>query len=265
MNSAQDVVHRVAEADSYTQKFHLRFDECAQDGNARAGTLLRYVVETAFGHSTRAGFPLSWYFSHGLFWLVRQVRLVLRQPIPYGSSLEVTTQVVGVRRFWARRENRVRSSGDTLVATATMDWIFTDGAGRPARIPQEMSDAFPVSGSRAPVDQMNIGDPPPGLQPTLYTVPAYQVDPRGHMNNAAYLDLLEDALASLAVDPQERPAEYELEYLHSAGGGDALERFAWRFRLGDAMTARLTDGRMVVRARRRIPSDAVLQSFDFCG
>ena len=91
-----------------------------------------------------------------------------------------------------------------------MDWIFTNEAGRPGRIPQEMARAFPVVPAQTQADWMDIDDPPGCLQPGLCVVPAHEIDPRGHMNNAAYLDLFEDALAGLGLDPQERPALYEL-------------------------------------------------------
>jgi acyl-ACP thioesterase len=193
---------------------------------------------------------LSWYFSHGLFWLVRRVRLVLDEPVAYGAVLDVTTRVVGVRRFWARRENVVHDPAGMLVGSATMDWIFTDETGRPGRIPQEMERAFPVVPAQIQADWMDIDDPPGRLQPSRCVVPAHEIDPRGHMNNAAYLDLFEDVLAGLGLDPQERPALYELEYLKPVGAGDTLERFVWELPSGSAIIARLPDGATVVRGRR---------------
>src|SRR5262249_15078310 len=154
--------------------FQVRFDECARNGSARASAILRYVVETAFGHSAAAGFQLSWYFSHGLFWLVRGLRLRLDEPIAYGAVLEVTTHVVGVRRFWARRENFVRDPIGKPVGSATMDWIFTNDAGRPNRIPQAMERAFPVEPARTPPDRMDIDDPPAHLTASLCVVPVHE-------------------------------------------------------------------------------------------
>jgi hypothetical protein len=40
-------------ADTFTQRFQVRFDECALNGSARASAILRYVVETAFGTPRR--------------------------------------------------------------------------------------------------------------------------------------------------------------------------------------------------------------------
>ena len=236
--------------DTFTQRFQVRFDECARDGSARAPAILRYVVETAFSHSAAVGYPLSWYFSHGLFWLIRRVRLRLDEPIAYGAALDVTTRVVGVRRFWAQRENLVHDPAGRPVGGATADWIFTDDSGRPNRIPDAMERAFPVTPARTPPDRIDIDDPPGHLTPSLGVVPAHQIDPLGHANNAAYLDLFEDALAGLGLDPQKRPVVYELEYLKSVVAGDTLERFVWEVPSGAAMIGHGADGTTAVRACR---------------
>ncbi len=236
---------------TFTQRFQVRFDECASDSTARAAALLRYVIETAFGHSTNEGFPLAWYDARGLFWLVRRAHLDLRRPMPYGTVFDVTTEVLGFRRIWARRRNTVRDTSGEPLATVTMDWIFTDRAGNPARIVPEMEAAFPGKSPRLEIERLELGDPPAGLGPLEYVVPAHQVDPRGHMNSAAYLDLLEDALTDAGVDPQERPAVYELEYLRAALPGEVLRRFVWQQNDGWAMVASPPEGLPVVKARRQ--------------
>ena len=201
-------------------------------------------------YSAAVGYPLSWYFSHGLFWLIRRVRLRLDESIGYGAALDVTTRVVGARRFWARRENLVHDPYGRSVGGATMDWIFTDDAGRPNRIPDAMERAFPVTPARTPPERMDVDDPPGHPTPSLCVVPAHDIDPRGHANNAAYLDLFEDALASLGLDPQKRPVVYELEYLKSVVAGDTLERFVWEVPSGAAMIGHGADGTTAVRACR---------------
>jgi len=183
--------------------------------------------------------------------LVRRAYLFLGKPVPYGAVLDVTTSVVGVRRFWARRENVVRDPAGMLVGSAAMDWIFTDEAGRPGRVPPAMERAFPVEHAQAPAARLDIDDPPGYLGPDLCVVRAHEMDPRGHMNNAAYLDLFEDALAGLGLDPQERPVLYALEYLKSVRAGDALERFVWDRPSGISMIVRAPDGAAIVRGHRQ--------------
>ncbi|HYM70340.1 MAG TPA: acyl-ACP thioesterase domain-containing protein [bacterium] len=239
----------------HAQRFQVRFDECGPDGSARSSTILRYVVETAFGHSAAAGYPLSWYFSHGLFWLVRQVHLSLALPVGYADALEITTQVLGARRVWARRGNTVRNGAGVAVGAATMDWILTDRDGRPARIPCEMATAFSVVPGTT-LERYAAEAAPAGARTGAYRVPAHQTDPRGHMNNAAYLDLLDDALAALGLDPQARPAEYDLAYLQAAVSGDALQYAAWATPAAASVAMHRPDGTPVWWGRRRCPATA---------
>lgn len=212
---------------SFTQRFQVRFDECGPDGATRASTLLRYVIETAFGHSSAAGFPLAWYDARGLYWLVRRASVDLVRPIPYGAAVDVTTQVTAFHRIWARRLNTIRIPEAQTAAEVIMDWVFTDAAGRPARVPEDMRAAFPSMLGDAELLRMAWSDPPAEAAARPFFVRAHYLDPRNHMNTAAYLDLFEDLLAETGVDPQQRPIRYELEFLRQAGPGQRLEISLW--------------------------------------
>ncbi len=235
----------------FTLRFRVRFDECAPDSTARASALLRYVIETAFAHSTHEGFPLTWYDSRGLYWLVRYVRLDLDHPVPYGTFLDVTTEVVGFRRIWARRRNTIQDAAGRVVGVITVDWIFTNREGNPTRIVPEMEAAFPGLARPLEMERLDLGDPPPTTRAQEYIVPAHQVDPRGHMNSAAYLDVFEDALVGMSVQAQERPATYELEYRVGVQLGNLLQRFIWAEPSGWAMLIAIPAGLPVAKGRRK--------------
>ncbi len=234
----------------FTQRFSVRFDECAQDGAARASAILRSVIETAFAHSTAKGFPLAWYDARGLYWLVRRVRLDLHQAVAYGTLLEVTTQVVGFRRIWARRRNTIQDTTGRRLGDVTIDWIFTDRGGNPTRVVPEMTAAFPDLSERVEIERLDVEGAPATLHPQEFLVPAHQTDARGHMNSAAYLDLFEDALVGLGVDPQGRPVTYDLEYLRPVVPGELLHRFVWAEPRGWTMVGTTPLGVPVVKGRR---------------
>jgi hypothetical protein len=61
--------------------------------------------------------------------------------------------------------------------------------------------ACPVVGPQIEAGRAAFDNPPAGLTPDLYVVPVHQIDPAGHMNNTAYLDLFDHVLPGLAVDP----------------------------------------------------------------
>ncbi len=241
----------------FVQRFAVRFDECARDGAARASAVLRYVIETAFAHSTAEGFPLAWYDARGLYWLVRRARLDLHHAASYGTLLEVTTQVVAFRRIWARRRNTIQDRTGRRLGDVTIDWIFTDRGGNPTRVVPEMIAAFPDLSERVEIERLDIGAVPASLQPQGFLVPAHQTDPRGHMNSAAYLDLFEDALVGLGVDPQKRPVTYDLEYLRPVVPGEVLNRYVWAEPRGWTMVGTTPMGVPVVKGRRTASDETV--------
>lgn len=248
----------------FTSLFQVRFDECAADGAARASTLLRYTIETAFAHSASKGFPLAWYDAHGLYWLVRRARLELHRSVPYGSRVSVTTQVVGFRRIWARRRNVVREEAGPTVGTITMDWVFTDRQGSPVRVVPEMEQAFPALTERFTVPALDLGIRPADIRRDDYIVPAHQADPRGHMNTAAYLDLFDDDLAASGVDTQQRPAVFEIEFFRQSLPGGTLSRSLWSVDGVWVMEMTTPQGQPIARGvrRRAGPAREENESFD---
>jgi acyl-CoA thioesterase FadM len=235
----------------HSSTFRVRFDECAADGAVRAPVLLRYAIETAFAHSAREGFPLAWYDEHGLYWLVRRANLDLQRPVPYGGEVTVATEVVGFRRIWARRRNVIRAGSGDPVGEITMDWIFTDREGQPARIVPEMERAFPGLAAPFRVERLTLGEAPAASAAADYVVPAHQADPRGHMSTAGYLELFEDAVFADRVDTQRRPAVYEIEFLHQSLPGEVLHRRLWLSAGAWMMSVSTPEGVEVARAVRK--------------
>ena len=89
--------------------YRVRFDEAGPDGELRASGYLRFAQDLAWIHSESAGFGRDWYAERGLTWLVRAIELDVLYGVPYGSELDVSTEVIGFRRVWARRRSEFRS------------------------------------------------------------------------------------------------------------------------------------------------------------
>jgi acyl-CoA thioesterase FadM len=195
----------------------IRFDECGSGGLIRAGGYLRLMQDLAWRHSERLGLGRAWYRTNRLAWLVRHADLRITGQARSGDTLHVTTRVVGWRRVWARRESRASVDG-VEVARATIDWVLIDEAGRLARIPADVAERFT--------------DGVPGFQPARLALPldltdpvtrAWSVsirdlDPMRHVNNATYLDVIDETLAadSGMIDGPRPPVRYQVEYLRPA-------------------------------------------------
>jgi len=212
-----------------TAPYRVRFDEAGPDGIARASTYLRYAQDVAWLHSERRGFGRSWYADRSLAWVVRAVELTIIRALPTGAGLIATTEVVGGRRVMARRECHLRDELDgSAAATVITDWVMTTTGGVPTRVP----DAFPISFGVAlesfePI-RIRVSQPPPGAARRSFRVRLHELDPMGHVNNAVYLDWLDEAVeADAPAAIRAVPRRYQLEYRAAAVPGSLLSGTAW--------------------------------------
>ncbi|HUQ43959.1 MAG TPA: acyl-ACP thioesterase domain-containing protein [Candidatus Limnocylindria bacterium] len=230
----------------YLAGYRVRFDEAGPEGAMRTATLLRYAQDIAWRHSEHLGFDRDWYASRGLGWVVRGVRLELDQPVPMGHTLRVTTAVVGHRRIWARRMVEVRLSHGGLAARVTTDWVLLDGRGRVVRIPVDFGVAFVNPEVKDDILRVPAPQGPPAASLSVAVRPR-DLDPLHHVNNAVYVDWLEEALLA-AGWPATGRRTVRLEYLASAASGDEIDvdlfggAMAWSARI------RRADGADLLRA-----------------
>lgn len=233
----------------YLAGYRVRFDEAGPDGRMRTAALLRYAQDVAWRHSEQLGFDRGWYEQRGLGWVVRGVELELHEPIPMGHTLRVSTAVVGHRRIWARRLGECRLADGRLAARVTTDWVLLDARNRIVRIPEDFGIAFTNPEVR---DEILRVPPPEGSRAHAIelTVRPSDLDPLDHVNNAVYVDWLEEALGAAGWQPRaDDPSRtLRLEYLASAERGNTV---AVELHGGpDAWSARIrrSDGLELVRA-----------------
>jgi acyl-CoA thioesterase FadM len=242
-----------------TVAYRVRFDECGPDGLARTSTMLRYAQDVAWIHSERLGFDRAWYAARGLTWLVRAAQVTILRPVPLGTTLDVATTVSGFRKVWARRRTDGRLADGTLAFWAHTDWVIIDARGLPTRVPAEFPEVYGTMPGPFEPGRVALPPTPPGASTHRGLVRPQDLDPLGHVNNAAYLDYLEESLlaagdeAAAAVTAS--PRSVWLEYLVQAIPGAIVEGSSWPQAGGpgdDAMRAwRLTDEAGIELARGR--------------
>jgi acyl-ACP thioesterase len=209
--------------------YRVRFDEAGADGLMRTSSLLRYAQDIAWRHSEDLGFDRSWYTERGRWWVVRSVELEVLAPVAMGRTLRVATAVIGHRRIWARRLGEYRLAGGTLAAIASTDWVIVDERGRILRIPADFGDAFPNVELASDIIRVSPPPEPPDAARLTLRVRPQDLDPMGHVNNAVYLDWLEEAVieAGAPAATTTIPRRVAIEYAASAAPGDTLEAIAW--------------------------------------
>ena len=230
-----------------TARYRIRFDECGADSIARSSALLRYAQDIAWVHSEQLGFDRDWYGERGLAWVVRAAELGILVPLSLGSTLSISTAITGFRKVWARRRTEARLEDGTLGFWGHTDWVMTDHRGMPGRVPPEFPAALPVAPGPFEPGRVPLPPTPEAAYRHVTGVRPQDVDPMGHVNNAAYLDYLEEALlgagAGAVAAMGQVPRRVRLEYLQPAVPRAILTGAAWRFgdEDGDGWAWRLTD------------------------
>lgn len=233
----------------HTVPYRVRFDECTPRGVLRTSTLLRYAQDVAWVHSENLGFDHRWYAERGLTWLVRGVDLVVGRDGAMGETLAVTTRVVGTRRVWARRRADVAGEDGRAVATILTDWVLIDAAGVPVRLPPEFEGRFAGEVERFLPTRVALPRGPATVAGQPFPVRAWDLDALDHVNNARYLDFVDEALAGARPELVERrPVRYRMEYIRGAGPGLELRSLAWPDGPGLAYRLESGDGEELLRA-----------------
>jgi acyl-ACP thioesterase len=176
----------------------------------------------AWRHSEALGFDRGWYQARGLGWVVRGVELELLEPIPMGHTLRVSTAVIGHRRIWARRLGECRLADGGLAARVTTDWVLLDSRNRVVRIPADFGVAFTNPEVRSEILRVSPAAGAAAASVELW-VRMSDLDPLDHVNNAVYLDWLDEAIEEAGWnDAMRLPRVARVEYLASAARGDAI-------------------------------------------
>jgi acyl-CoA thioesterase FadM len=215
-----------------TVPYRVRFDECGADGIVRTSALLRYAQDVAWIHSERLGFDRDWYTGRGLAWVVRAAELGIVAPVPLGTTLSITTRITGFRRVWARRRTEASLPDGTLALWGHTDWVMTDHRGMPGRVPPEFPAAFATPPASFEPGRVALPPTPADAVVTETRVRPQDVDPMGHVNNAAYVDYLEESVSAAGDQGSAAigaiPRRVQIEYVLAAVPGSTLAGAAWR-------------------------------------
>jgi acyl-ACP thioesterase len=133
-----------------------------------------------------------------------------------------------------------------------VDWVILDERGRILRIPPDFGVVFPNVELGGEILRVPLPPTPADADTIELRVRPQDLDPMGHVNNAVYLDWIEEALAEAGQSSMTVaiPRRVVIEYAASAEAGDRLTASVWNDADGWAVRlARPADGIDVIRAR----------------
>lgn len=156
-------------------------------------------------------------------WVVRRTLVVVERFPRFLESLEVATYCWSLGRFSAERRTTMRGDQGGRLDTLTL-WVRLDpGSGRPAALTPAFRSLYADAVAGRQTDhELRHEAPPPDVPGEPWPLRACDFDLYGHVNNAAYWSVVEEAVASLPDTAM--PRAFEMEFRAALSPGSKVER-----------------------------------------
>jgi len=187
--------------------------DCAPTGRVRLDALARFVQDIAYADAEDAR------LSRRAAWVVRRTRMRVERFPRFGERLELATFCSALGRMWAERRTTI-AAGEVDVVSL---WVHLDPrSGRPTPLTEEEIAMWGESTAGRKVTARLHHPNPEGTEESVpWRFRATECDLADHINNAAYLQPLEEQLIGGGGGELES-IDVEIEYRSPAQPGDML-------------------------------------------
>ena len=188
--------------------------------------LLHLMEETAALHTIEMGIPRPLMLErYGAVWMIVRAWVQTDRELDLSALLTVRTWHRGVTAGVVFRDFDLIQRGETI-GQAVQTWVLVDVERRTlfrmSRVPELVNSPVPAQVKDLRPRKLT---PPRPLSPAApLCAPAGAVDVNGHINNAAYVPLLLEALPR----PIRAVRTLEINYHHECFAGQQLPRQLWQ-------------------------------------
>lgn len=198
----------------FEQVFSAGFADCAPSGRLRLDAVARWLQDVAYADVVDAE------LADRAVWVVRRTRIRVTHFPRVGEACRVATFCSGLGRMWAERRTSIGLlDGDGSQVEAVTLWVHLErGSWRPIPLGEAEASAYgPSTGGRRVTARLRHPLPNWDEHRSTWSFRATELDIAGHINNASYLQPLEEELLA-GAEPE--LLDVELEYRAPAQPGE---------------------------------------------
>ncbi len=176
--------------------------------------VFEFFQEAAIKHADLFDTGTRAMISRGESWVLNRMAAAIHRYPRYEEAVKVVTWSTGIRACKGFRDFRLYC-GDELVASASSLWLYVNLKTKTlSRVPPDVAATFPSRPGdlfRPELDKLKLTPPAATNAGHAISVRYSDVDGNGHVNNTAYFDYLQTALAQNGNPP--RPGRLEIQFL----------------------------------------------------
>jgi acyl-ACP thioesterase len=196
----------------------VRLGDASPRGRLRLDAIARYLQDVANDDAHDSG------IANPGGWVVRRTTVQVSAEVAFRELVEVTTFCSGIGKRWAERRTIIAGDAGGRVDTASL-WVQIDMAsGKPTSLAEDFRAVYgPSAGGRSISARLHHGDPPAAgdeRAELVFPLRFADFDVMGHVNNAVYWAVLEEALRGRW--DRRGPFRAEVEHRRPIDAGDAV-------------------------------------------
>lgn len=208
--------------DTFVLRSSVAFADVDRDNVLTLQGVFKLLQEAAIAHANQYDTGTDAMVTRGESWVLKRMAVAIDRYPTYLEPLRVETWSTGIRGSVGNRDFRVHAGDGPPIIRGSSLWLYINVRARSViRVPAEIAARFP-SGPGAPfcpeLQELAFDAPDPATASALPVSLRYSdVDANDHVNNTAYFDLLQTALARLGRPP--RPRDVRIKYGRGIPGG----------------------------------------------
>jgi acyl-ACP thioesterase len=206
----------------YRSSRHVHLGDVDSTGALRLEALARYLQDVATDDALEAGL----HDQLGGTWVLRRLAVEIAGTALFNDDVELATFCSGWGPAWAERRTDMAGGGGEALARTVAIWVFIDQAGgRPINLGDEFFAIYGTAARGRRVSaRLRHSRPPSGATVRRWPLRESDFDILDHVNNARYLEAVEDELAARL--PKHAVSWAEMEFRGAVARGDRLDLVA---------------------------------------
>lgn len=238
----------------------VRYADISQGSQVRTPVIWGYLQEAAIYHASLCGDSPKELKERGFAWVLHKMAVQIIGTAHYEDKIEVVTWSRGARGFRAYRDFAVLAQG-SLLAKATSIWAYiSTNDARIQRIPSDLMERYSSEPEEATDIDLEEWRPATIINEDYaidITIRYQDFDTNRHMNNVAYISLLETGIEQcIKQKPDFR--EIRLQYDRSVEANISMLRVGLQRIEKDRLTLKVFDKENVFcRGECRLMLDAL--------
>lgn len=184
----------------YSTHRKLLADDVTMYRDLRLSVLMRWLQEISIAHTEALGAGRAKTLDKGALWVVCRVRLEIENLPCYDETVTLSSWAGDTMRVLFPRYYEMTDESGTPLVRASAVWLLMDAKKRKMVFPENYDVVVPGirTGREIPLSfGVSLGEQE---KTKRFKVAYSQVDINGHMNNAKYLDCMEDVLGKDFLD-----------------------------------------------------------------